>query len=217
MYDIRRFIDPLVLGIKVRDSIRSGNPSYIQDYMIDILKNSVNQTRDGQGNAARTPSSPNVQKQIQDTVTQSLSQIQGVPGMGDASYLQKYVLNLLNQTLGQILGQTLDTPAAASKLGRNSRQAAPHSKENAEVFETHDYVFVRVPVPEQVDERHIDTQIGPSRVVIKWAPGGKEHVIQLPADVKNGGASASVKEHVLEIKIPKEQRPNLKKVQIQRG
>lgn len=220
MYDIRKLIDPLLLGMKVRDSMKSGDPSHIQDYMLDVLKNSIHKPGDAQGGlqggTSRAPGNLDIQKQIQDTLSQSLSQIQGVPGMGESSHLQNYIQSILNQSLSQSLGNTMGMPPMLPNMGGNFRQAEQSSKENAEVFQTHDYVFVRVPVPDQVDERRIDMHIGLNRVVLKWAPGGKEHVIQLPVDVKNEGVAAAVKNRILEIKMPKEKNPDLKKVRIQR-
>jgi HSP20 family molecular chaperone IbpA len=121
---------------------------------------------------------------------------------GRPSSLQNFLLGILINSIGQAY-TSQDTPMR------------PAEAENPqEVFETHEYVFVRVPIPKRVDKSRIVMYVRTSRVTIRWAPGSINHVYQLPSDVLTKGAEASIRDNVLEIRMPKEPNPDVRRIYV---
>lgn len=73
-----------------------------------------------------------------------------------------------------------------------------------DVFETLDYIYVMIPIKEHW-LKHIKLYITSNQLIIKNIPQmGDKHKIILPAIVKKKGATAQVKDEMLEIKIQKD-------------
>ena len=75
---------------------------------------------------------------------------------------------------------------------------------NAEMFETHDYVFVRVPLKDEALIKQMKLFYTSNQVIIEHIPDlSDKHTLVLPATVKRKGAAASHKDGVLELRLPK--------------
>jgi HSP20 family molecular chaperone IbpA len=75
---------------------------------------------------------------------------------------------------------------------------------NSNAFETHDYVFVRIPIKQEEWVKHLRIYHTSNQLIIEHIPEHEDkHVITLPAIVKKKGASANYKDNMLEVKIPK--------------
>ena len=75
---------------------------------------------------------------------------------------------------------------------------------NSTAFETHDFVFVRIPIKNEEWIRNLRIYHTSNQLIIEHIPQHEDkHIITLPAIVRKKGASANFKDSVLEVKIPK--------------
>ncbi len=116
------------------------------------------------------------------------------------SSLQNFLLGILINTIRQAYS------------GQNTQMRPAEAEKPQEVFETHEYVFVRVPIPKRVNKSRIVMHVGTGRVTIRWSPDGISHVYHLPADIITKDSEASVKGNVLEIRMPKEPNPDIRRI-----
>ncbi|WP_123040949.1 Hsp20/alpha crystallin family protein [Cohnella candidum] len=72
---------------------------------------------------------------------------------------------------------------------------------DCEVFETHRSVFVRCKLPRGVSRR--DVRFHANRRKLKIGLGERSEEIRLPSDVQPSRASASVRDGIVEIRLPK--------------
>jgi hypothetical protein len=80
----------------------------------------------------------------------------------------------------------------------------PTNKLNAEIFETHDFVYVRVPLKNDAWLNQMKMFYTSNQVIIEHIPDfSDKHTIVLPATVKRKGASATHRDGVLELRLPK--------------
>ncbi|WP_053366837.1 Hsp20/alpha crystallin family protein [Bacillus sp. FJAT-27245] len=105
------------------------------------------------------------------------------------AYLPKGTENAFHFSGGEPAGQS---PAPTS---------APSGKVQASIFITHDFVYARMPISEDMQENlrlyHTSNQL-----FIENLPGqGEKLAFDLPAVVKKKGATASVRDGILEIRL----------------
>jgi hypothetical protein len=75
---------------------------------------------------------------------------------------------------------------------------------NSSAFETHDFVYARIPIKEEEWIKMIRIYHTTNQLIVEDIPQkGDKHIITLPAIVKKKGATANFKDGVLEVKIPK--------------
>lgn len=75
---------------------------------------------------------------------------------------------------------------------------------NSTSFETHDFVFVRIPIKNEEWVRQIRIYHTSNQLIVEHIPQQEDkHTITLPAIVKKKGATANFKDGMLEVKIPK--------------
>jgi len=75
---------------------------------------------------------------------------------------------------------------------------------NAAAFETHDYVFVRIPVKNEDWLKKMNLYHTSNQLIVEHIPEHEDkQTITLPAIVKKKGASANYKDGTLEVRIPK--------------
>jgi HSP20 family molecular chaperone IbpA len=75
---------------------------------------------------------------------------------------------------------------------------------NSTSFETHDFVFVRIPIKHEEWIRNLRIYHTSNQLIVEHVPKHEDkHIITLPAIVRKKGASANYKDSVLEVKIPK--------------
>jgi len=71
-------------------------------------------------------------------------------------------------------------------------------------FETHNYVYVRIPIKQEEWVKKLRIYHTSNQLIIEHIPHHDDkHTITLPAIVKKKGATATFKDGVLEVKIPK--------------
>lgn len=75
---------------------------------------------------------------------------------------------------------------------------------NSTAFETHDFVFVRIPMKNEDWIKQISIYHTSNQLIVERIPEYEDkHTITLPAIVKKKGAVANCKDGVLEVRIPK--------------
>ncbi|MEH7332226.1 Hsp20/alpha crystallin family protein [Neobacillus drentensis] len=75
---------------------------------------------------------------------------------------------------------------------------------NSTAFETHDFVFVRIPLKSDEWLKQLRIYHTSNKLIVEHIPEQEDkHTITLPAIVRKKGAAANYKDGVLEIKIPK--------------
>lgn len=72
------------------------------------------------------------------------------------------------------------------------------------IFETHDYVFVRIPINNETWLKEMAIYHTSNQLIVEHIPKYEDkHTITLPAIVKKKGSSANYKDGMLEVRIPK--------------
>lgn len=85
-----------------------------------------------------------------------------------------------------------------------SQQPASSGNLNSSAFETHDYVFVRIPIKDEDWLKKLRLYHTSNQLILEHIPEHDDkHTITLPAIVKKKGAAANYKDGILEVKIPK--------------
>lgn len=75
---------------------------------------------------------------------------------------------------------------------------------NSTAFETHDFVFVRIPIQKEEWVKQLRIFHTSNQLIVEHIPHHDDkHSIILPAIVKKKGAIATIKDNMLEVKIPK--------------
>ncbi|MFZ5985639.1 MAG: Hsp20/alpha crystallin family protein [Bacillota bacterium] len=229
MNDFRKMIDPLMFGIKLRDTLETKDLSHISNYIRDAAEASK-KDEIRKNSRANMQDSAEFSRNIQDLITQSLLPMKGTlggmptglpegmfggsPGLGGLSGLNEYIQNIINQSLKLSQVQPIQQPVAQAKDTRSAEVILEEQDEGVKIFEAHDYVIVRIAVPPNINERQVRVRIGMNKLMIKWAPRGKEQIVNLPYDVKNEGLSATMKNRTLEVSIPKEHNPDTRQIDI---
>ncbi len=75
---------------------------------------------------------------------------------------------------------------------------------NSTAFETHDFVYVRIPIKREEWVKQLRIFHTSNQLIVEHFPHHDDkHTIILPAIVKKKGATATFKDNMLEVKIPK--------------
>lgn len=106
------------------------------------------------------------------------------------------------QMLEQWMRQTF--PFYQHPNNKNQRQhSSTHSNLNEVVFETHENIYIRIPIRNEEKLDHIKVFYSLNKCLIKGLTENELYTIILPATVKKKGAKAVYRDEILEIKIPK--------------
>ncbi|MFJ5715207.1 Hsp20/alpha crystallin family protein [Neobacillus sp. NPDC093127] len=85
-----------------------------------------------------------------------------------------------------------------------SQQRSASGVLDSSAFETHDYVFVRIPLKNEEWIKKLRLYHTSNQLIIEHIPEHEDsNTITLPAIVKRKGAIANYKDGILEVKIPK--------------
>ncbi|MED1467902.1 Hsp20/alpha crystallin family protein [Bacillus salipaludis] len=75
---------------------------------------------------------------------------------------------------------------------------------NSSAFETHDFVYVRIPIKSEEWLKQLRIYHTSNQLIVDHIPQYEDkHTITLPAIVRKKGASANYKDGTLEVRIPK--------------
>ncbi|MDF2903391.1 MAG: component of the spore coat GerT [Bacillus sp. (in: firmicutes)] len=86
----------------------------------------------------------------------------------------------------------------------NSPSSNQQSSLQTSIFETHEYIYVRITIKSEEWLREMKLYHTANLMIIEHIPHSEDkHTLTLPAIVKKKGATANYKDGTLEIKIPK--------------
>lgn len=118
--------------------------------------------------------------------------------------IEKYVQSFMNQMMPQNMQGMMNPQSFMPGFNNETKQNQTSSPLSTTVFETHDYVFVRIPIKSEQWLKDMRIYHTSNQMIIEHIPEqADKHTIVLPAIVKKKGASALYKDGMLEIKIPK--------------
>jgi hypothetical protein len=118
--------------------------------------------------------------------------------------INHYIQDILEKMLpGNMRGMMNPHDLMNSFQPSSGHQPASNSL-NASAFETHDFVFVRIPINNEEWIKKIRIFHTSNQLIVERIPDYEDkHIITLPAIVKKKGSAANYKDGTLEIRIPK--------------
>ncbi|MGV2938605.1 Hsp20/alpha crystallin family protein [Mesobacillus sp. LC4] len=118
--------------------------------------------------------------------------------------------NYVQQMMGKMLQPNMQGMLKPEEwLKGMQQQSAPDSVQpetglNAEMFETHDFVFVRLPLKDESMLKQMKLFYTSNQVIVEHIPDlSDKHTLVLPATVKRKGAGANYRDGVLELRLQK--------------
>ncbi|MCH5584638.1 Hsp20/alpha crystallin family protein [Shimazuella sp. AN120528] len=82
-----------------------------------------------------------------------------------------------------------------------------------EVFETHDYMIVKLPIPENINPRDVSVFLDTNILMISGL-GKDMEKITLPMNGSFTGCQGYVKNGIMEIRVPKNEKKNFREIMI---
>ncbi|WP_312472610.1 Hsp20/alpha crystallin family protein [Neobacillus sp.] len=117
--------------------------------------------------------------------------------------------NYVQDIIGKIMPGNMQGMMNPQEMFNGFQTSAPQQRSasgvlNSSAYETHDYVFVRVPLKNDEWIKKLRLYHTSNQLIIEHIPEHEDtNTITLPAIVKRKGAIANYKEGILEVKIPK--------------
>lgn len=119
--------------------------------------------------------------------------------------IDKYVQDIIGKVLPANMNGMMNPQEMFKGLQTSgSQQPVSTDRLNSTAYETHDYVFVRIPMKNEDWVKKLRLYHTSNQLIVADIPNAEDqHTITLPAIVKKKGAAANYKDGVLEVKIPK--------------
>lgn len=119
--------------------------------------------------------------------------------------IENYVQDIMGKMMpGNMRGMMNPQDMFSGFQSSVTQQQSTVGELNSSAFETHDFVFVRIPIRNDEWLRQLRIYHTSNQLIVEHIPQVEDkHTITLPAIVKKKGASANFKEGILEVKIPK--------------
>ena len=115
--------------------------------------------------------------------------------------MNKYIQNMMGQMLPDQVQKMMQSQNFNDIVKPNPQNS---SSIPSSVFETHDYVYVRLEIKDSEWLKMIRLYHTSNQMIVEHIPNFEDkHTITLPALVRKKGTTAQVKDGILEIKIPK--------------
>ncbi|MDM5222483.1 Hsp20/alpha crystallin family protein [Peribacillus sp. NJ11] len=117
---------------------------------------------------------------------------------------QSDVQSFIEKVFSQVIPENMEGMMNQNDGSSQKVNAKSEHPLHADVFETHLYVFVRIPIEDESWLKKMKLYHTSNQSIIEGIPEESDrHVITLPALVKKKGASAQYKESTLEIRLQK--------------
>ncbi|WLR56757.1 Hsp20/alpha crystallin family protein [Mesobacillus subterraneus] len=120
------------------------------------------------------------------------------------------VENYVQQMMGKMLQPNMSGMLKPEEWLKGMQQqhapdpVKPTTGLGAEMFETHDFVFLRIPLKEEAMLKQMKLFYTSNQVIIEHIPDiSDKHTLVLPATVKRKGAAANYRDGVLELRLIK--------------
>lgn len=119
--------------------------------------------------------------------------------------IEQYVKQMMGQMLDPNMKGMIKPDEWLKEMeGNLNKPNETHGSIKAEIFETHDFVFVRIQLKEEEWLQKMKLLYTSNQVIIEHVPEySDKHTLVLPSIVKRKGAAATHKEGILEVKLPK--------------
>lgn len=119
--------------------------------------------------------------------------------------IDNFVQDLMGKIMPTNMRGMLNPQDMFSGFGSSvSQQQQPADILNSTAFETHDFVFVRIPIKNEEWIKELRIYHTTNQLIVEHIPQREDkHTITLPAIVRKKGAAATYKDGMLEVKIPK--------------
>ncbi|WP_040208618.1 Hsp20/alpha crystallin family protein [Neobacillus jeddahensis] len=118
--------------------------------------------------------------------------------------IDKYVQDLMGKIMPGNMKGMMNPQDMFGGFPSSVSQQATAGGLNSTAFETHDFVFVRIPLKDDEWAKQIRIYHTSNQLIVEHIPKQEDkHTITLPAIVKKKGATANIKDGMLEVKIPK--------------
>ncbi|WP_409302635.1 Hsp20/alpha crystallin family protein [Peribacillus sp. SCS-155] len=134
------------------------------------------------------------------------------------SFINQIFSQVIPETMQQLMDQNLNnmtTPQAQASPNNPPQPNSLQNNTNAEVFETHSLVYVRIPVTNTDLMDDIRVFHTTNQCIIEGLPEkGKKHVITLPALIRKKGSTAKYKNGTLEIRLIKNSDDQLSEIDV---
>ncbi|WP_053363833.1 hypothetical protein [Bacillus sp. FJAT-27251] len=115
----------------------------------------------------------------------------------------------VQEMVGQMFPQHMESMLNPQEWLKNmqnhgQRQPDPLKGLNASIFETHEFVYIRIPIKKEEWLKSMKVYHTSTEAIIEHIPAqGDKHTLGFPAPVKKKGAVASHRDGILEIRIPR--------------
>jgi hypothetical protein len=129
-------------------------------------------------------------------------------------YVQNMITNMFPKQMDSMLNPQEWLKGVHSFTNEHPSSANEQSL-NAAIFETHDYVFIRIPIKEDLWLRNMKIYHTSHEAIIEHIPTPDDkHTLKLPAAVRKKGAVAHFKDETLEIRIPRSIQTQISEIDI---
>lgn len=119
------------------------------------------------------------------------------------SDIQTYVEDMIKKYIPSQWENSADN-GTTNSFDLSGSEPAEKEKLDVAVFETFDHVFIRIKLQSEDQQKQIKFFHTSNQAIIEnFFEVGDRHTITLPCIVKRKGATALVKDLILEVKIPK--------------
>ncbi|MFC7393538.1 Hsp20/alpha crystallin family protein [Scopulibacillus cellulosilyticus] len=122
----------------------------------------------------------------------------GGPGNGanngfDLSWINDLTNNILEQTKSQF----------NTNFDSNMNRGSGEKHYEPDIFETHNLIIARIPIPEQTNPEDIKVFFDTNKIFIQGIEMNRDLYVDLPSNGFAQGSNAIIKDRFLEIKVPK--------------
>jgi HSP20 family molecular chaperone IbpA len=117
--------------------------------------------------------------------------------------------NYVQDILGKIMPGNMNSGINPQEMFQGFQSPVSSSEPRSErlnsiAFETHDFIYVRISIKKEEWVKQLRIYYTTNQLIVEHIPDHEDkHTITLPAIVKKKGATATFKDGVLEVKIPK--------------
>lgn len=118
--------------------------------------------------------------------------------------MNKYIQGMIETTIPSNMKGMMNPFDLMNHSQTRQEQRASVAPLNSTSFETHDYVYVRIPLKNDDWVKKVHIYHTSNQLIVEQIPHAEDkHTITLPAIVKKKGAVAHYKDGMLEVRIPK--------------
>lgn len=111
--------------------------------------------------------------------------------------VQSFINKVFSEAMPENMQETINQ-------GTSSQVRSQQQPLNSQVFETHGYIYIRIPIEEENWLRKMRILHTSNQTMIHGIPNDDDqHVISLPALVRKKGTTAQYKDNILEIRHQK--------------